>query len=97
MRGRDPGESPPTHHVWSAASLQAKNDGDVLVCANVSGLFVSYCSWHLMECAALASYLVTQSLRTLTSTRFRERRVRPFCHLIVRQQTWRENIISQQS
>ena len=80
-------------HVWSAASLQAKNDGDGLVCANVSGLFVSYCSWHLMECAALASYLVTQSRTTLTSTRFRERRVRPFCHLIVRQQTWREIII----
>ncbi len=35
-----------------------------LVCANVSGLFVSYCSRHLMECAAFASYLVTQSLRT---------------------------------
>jgi hypothetical protein len=53
-------------NVWSAASLQAKNEGDGLVCANVSGLFVSYCSWHLMECAALASYLVTQSLTTFS-------------------------------
>ena len=82
-----------TRHVRSAAILQAKNEGDGLVCANASGLFVSYRSWHLMECAALASYLVTQSRTTLTSTRFRERRVRPFCHLIVRQQTWREIII----
>lgn len=54
----------PIRHVWSAALLQAKNEGDGLVCANVSGLFVSNGSWHLMECAALASYLVTQSRTT---------------------------------
>ena len=93
MTAYPPARHPSTRHVWSAASLQAKNEDDGLVCANVSGLFVSSGSWHLMECAALASYLVTQSRATLTSTRFRERRVRPFCHLIVRQQTWRENLI----
>jgi len=42
--------------VWSAQMYPA--------------FFLSYCSWHLMECAAFASYLLTQSRTTLTSTRF---------------------------
>ena len=41
-------------NVWSVAVLQAKNEGDRVVCANVSGLFVSSCSGHMMECAALS-------------------------------------------
>jgi hypothetical protein len=55
---------PTDRNVWSASFLQAKNEDDRLVCANVSGLFVSHGSWHSMECAALASYLLGQSLRT---------------------------------
>lgn len=42
-------------NIWSVTVLQAKNEGGGLVCANVYGLFVSNCSWHLMECAALSS------------------------------------------
>ena len=59
--------SPPMRNVWSATSLQAKSEDGGLVCANVSGLWVSYCSGHLMECAALASYLVTQSVTTFSA------------------------------
>jgi hypothetical protein len=36
----------------------SEKSGDGLVCANVSGLFVSRCSGHMMECAALPSRLV---------------------------------------
>jgi hypothetical protein len=53
-----------TRNVWSAAFLQAKNEDDGMVCANVFGLFVSSGSWHLMECAALASYLISKSRTT---------------------------------
>jgi hypothetical protein len=45
-----------------------------------------------MECAALFSPSVMQSQRTSSGYGFGERRVRPLCHLIVRQQTWQENI-----
>ena len=41
-----------------------------------------------MECAALRSPLVRQSRRTSSEFGFGERRVRPLCHLKVRQQTW---------
>jgi hypothetical protein len=41
-----------------------------------------------MECAARSSYLVMQPWKAFPVYRFRERRVRPLCHLIVRQQTW---------
>ncbi len=41
-----------------------------------------------MECAALRSPLVTQSRRTSSGFGFLERRVRPLCHLVFRQQTW---------
>ena len=44
-----------------------------------------------MECAAPSSYLVRQSWKTFPVDRFRERRVRPLCHLMVRQQTWQES------
>src|SRR6516164_8993639 len=43
----------------------------------------------LMGCAALSSELVRKPLRAVSGlTRFGERRVRPFCHLTFRQQTW---------
>ena len=41
-----------------------------------------------MECAALRSPLVRQSRRTSSEFGFWKRRVRPLCHLKVRQQTW---------
>src|ERR1700751_3739508 len=43
-----------------------------------------------MECAALRSPLVRQSLRTSSEFGFGKRRVRPLCHLMVRQQTWQD-------
>jgi hypothetical protein len=43
-----------------------------------------------MECAALWSLLVTLPYGAIPSNRFRERRDRPFCHLMIRQQTWQE-------
>jgi hypothetical protein len=43
-----------------------------------------------MECAALWSLLVTLPREAIPSNRFRERRDRPFCHLMIRQQTWQE-------
>ena len=43
-----------------------------------------------MECAALRSPLVTQSFETSSEFGFGERRVRPLCHLMVRQQTWQD-------
>ena len=61
-----PAVNPAIRNVWSAALLQAKSEDDGLVCANVSGLCVSHSSGHSMECAALASYLVTQSLTTFS-------------------------------
>jgi len=48
----------------------------------------------LMECAARSSYLVMQPWKAFPVYRFRERRVRPLCHLIVRQQTWQKIINS---
>jgi hypothetical protein len=46
-----------------------------------------------MECAALSSYLIEQPWKkALTHTRLGERRVRPLCHLTVRQQTWQETL-----
>src|SRR6266851_9550354 len=66
---------------------------DRLVRANVFGL-----RWSkllaLMECAARSSYLVMQPWKAFPVNRFRERRVRPLCHLIVRQQTWQKIIHS---
>src|SRR5229473_3539300 len=47
-----------------------------------------------MECAALFSPLVIQSRETSSGYGFGERRVRPLCHLLIRQQTWQETIIS---
>ena len=75
-------------NVWSAALSQAKNEGDTLVCANVYGLRWSIKLLALMECAAPSSYLVSQSWKTSSGYRFGERRVRPLCHLMLRQQTW---------
>ena len=43
-----------------------------------------------LECAALRSPLITQSRRTSSEFGFGERRVRPLCHLMVRQQTWQD-------
>lgn len=43
-----------------------------------------------MECAALRSPLVMQSWKTSSESGFGERRVRPLCHLVVRQQTWQD-------
>jgi hypothetical protein len=78
-------------NVWSAALSQAKNEGDRLVCANVFGLHWSTRLLAMMECAALSSYLVRQPRKAFPVCRFRERRVRPLCHLIVRQQTWQNH------
>ena len=80
--------------VWSAALSQAKNEGDRMVCANVFGLRWSTKLLALMECAARSSYLVIQPWKAFPVYRFRERRVRPLCHLIVRQQTWQKIIDS---
>src|ERR1700681_3656604 len=67
-----------------------------LVCANVYGLCWSESLLARMECAALFSPLVIQSRETSSGYGFKERRVRPLCHLLIRQQTWQE-IISWQS
>jgi hypothetical protein len=80
--------------VWSAALSQAKNESDRMVCANVFGLGWSTKLLALMECAARSSYLVMQPWKAFPVNRFRERRVRPLCHLIVRQQTWQKIIHS---
>ena len=81
-------------NVWSAALSQAKNENDRVVCANVFGLRWSTKLLALMECAARSSYLVMQPWKAFPVYRFRERRVRPLCHLMVRQQTWQKIINS---
>jgi hypothetical protein len=43
-------------NVWSASLLQAKSEGDQMVCANVCGLHWSVRLLAMMECAALSSY-----------------------------------------
>src|SRR5260370_9501007 len=65
-----------------------------LVCTNVYGLCWSESLLARMECAALFSPLVIQSRETSSGYGFGERRVRPLCHLLIRQQTWQETIIS---
>src|ERR1017187_8228693 len=65
-----------------------------MVCANVFGLLLEHKLLALMECAARSSYLVMQPWKAFPVYRFRERRVRPLCHLIVRQQTWQKIINS---
>src|SRR6266852_4628654 len=81
-------------NVWSAASPQAKCEGcHGLVCANVYGLCWSGSLLARMECAALFSPLVIQSLETSSGYGFEERRVRPLCHLLIRQQTWQETCV----
>jgi hypothetical protein len=90
----DSGRMTATRNVWSAALSQAKNEGDRLVCANVFGLYWSTRLLARMECAALSSYLVRQPGKAFPGYRFRERRVRPLCHLMVRQQTWQKIINS---
>src|SRR5713101_7650208 len=65
-----------------------------LVCANVYGLCLIESLLARMECAALSSPLVIQSRETSFCYGFGERRVRPLCHLLIRQQTWQETIIS---
>ena len=49
-----------------------------------------------MECAAPSSFLVSLPLQAFSEYRFRERRDRPLCHLMVRQQTWQESQNSDQ-
>jgi hypothetical protein len=84
----------PNRNVWSAVLSQAKNESDRMVCANVFGLCWSIKLLALMECAARSSYLVIQPWKAFPVYRFRERRVRPLCHLIVRQQSWQKIINS---
>ena len=79
-----------SRNVWSAASSQAKSEGGWLVCANVYGLCWSEALLARMECAALSSHLTRQSWKTISEIGFRERRVGPLCHLIVRPQTGQE-------
>src|SRR6267143_6303804 len=62
--------------------------------SNVYGLCWSKSLLARMECAALFSPLVIQSLETSSGYGFRERRVRPLCHLLIRQQTWQETLHS---
>ena len=82
-----------TRIVWSAAVSQAKSEIDGLVCANVFRLCWSeWITPDRMECAALCSHSVRQPWKTSSGFGFRERRVRPLCHLNVRQQTWQEII-----
>jgi hypothetical protein len=51
--------------------------------------------WAMMECAALCSSLSRQSCEDFFLLhRFRERRVRPLSHLIVRQQQMAEGLVS---
>ena len=45
-----------------------------------------------MECATLSSHLLSQSWKTVDGCGFRERRIGPLCHLMVRLQTWQEII-----
>src|SRR6266481_658192 len=74
--------------------VASENENDRVVCANVFGLRWSTKLLALMECAARSSYLVMQPWKAFPVYRFRERRVRPLCHLIVRQQTWQKIINS---
>jgi hypothetical protein len=80
----EPTPTLPTLHVWSAAALQAKNESDVYGLCWRSDLL----AW--MECAAPSSYLVTRPWKAVEGYRFQERRDRPLCHLMVRQQTWQD-------
>ena len=64
-----------------------------VVCANVFDLWWSVLLLARMECATLSSYLTVQSSQTAWRIRLGERRVRPLCHLIVRQQTWQETLL----
>ena len=70
--------------------MQAKNEGDRLVCANVCGLRWSIQLLTRMECAALL-FKRAALLGLLHKAGFSERRVRPLCPLSVRQQAWQEN------
>src|SRR5271157_429161 len=67
-----------------------KNESDMSVCANVYGLCWSTMPLAMMECAAPSSYLVMQSWKTASEYRFGGHRVRPLCHLMLRQQTWQK-------
>ena len=58
--------------------------------AQMYSAFVEHKLLALMECAARSSYLVRQPWKAFPVYRFRERRVRPLCHHIVRQQTWQK-------
>jgi len=60
------------------------------VCANVYGLGWSEAHRARMECAAPCSHLVGQSWKTSSGFGFGARRVRPVCHLRIRQQTGEE-------
>ena len=62
--------------------VASENENDRVVCANVFGLRWSTKLLALMECAARSSYLVMQPWKAFPVYRFRERRVRPLCHLI---------------
>src|ERR1700721_1221884 len=46
-----------------------------------------------MGCAALFSWLLSQPRRTFPHDRLRGCRVRPLCHLSVRQQTWSDTFV----
>jgi hypothetical protein len=63
----------------------------MMVCANVYGLLGSNKPLALMECAAPSSYLDWQSSETFSLTQVSGARVRPLCHLMVRQQTWQKS------
>jgi hypothetical protein len=75
----------------AGAVSQAKSDLTGWVCANVFDLWWSVRLLARMECATPSSYLSAQSWWTARCIRLGERRVRPLCHLMIRQQTWQEN------
>src|SRR5205807_7055259 len=62
--------------------VASENENNRMVCANVFGLRWSTKLLALMECAARSSSLVIQPWKAFPVYRFRERRVRPLCHLI---------------
>jgi hypothetical protein len=81
------GGSRAIRNVWSAALSQAKNERQDGLRKCIRALLEQKApGLDGMRCAR-SSYLVMQSWKAFPDDRFRERRVRPLCHLIARQQT----------
>src|SRR6267378_2636428 len=88
------GGSSANRNVWSAALPQAKSDvtgWSAQMYTAFVGVNHSWPGWN-----ALPLFPISNSVSRETSSGygFGERRVRPLCHLLIRQQTWQETIIS---